>query len=379
MWAEGAPSGLLCPVHTQCDFQLRAIANAIEQTKQHIPQKFPAGQKLWPSRLNIQRQGQSLVVQAAASTRQPDTRSLVLTPLFSGSYTQPEVAVKTMDCAQGASGCPSPPLYTDPSPCLCPPVPMLHFAQFSRLPESLRIGPKSGGKRIALLASDILNPAAVEAQSLTHVHPLTEIISQQPDCNIIVIDLQNFLQTGSSSSGWQKIRRRARLRQTLRCLPGDVHVIRLSGDEVTALATVLRQADIVYAHSAGLTIDALNSGCKVIVGNHPFVIQGPGVEHLYTARQALADEQMKYLQAHRIIHSVNDLYSLVHKWLEPVGWEAGYEQSMMRPIISLNTHPAHRRRSTLAAGKAKLRKLHRSPRQFLQDSRYRVLRKLGTQ
>ena len=148
---------------------------------------------------------------------------------------------------------------------------------------------------------------------------------------------------------------------------------------MTTLAAVLRQADIVYAHSAGLAIDALNSGCKVIVGNYPFDIQGPSVEHLYGARQALAAEQMKHLQAQQIIHSVNELYSLVHTWLEPVGWETGNEHALMRPIISLNAHPTHRRRSSLAAGKAKLRKLHRSPRQFLQDSRYSVLRKLGSQ
>ena len=243
----------------------------------------------------------------------------------------------------------------------------------------MRIRSKAGGKRIALLATDILNSASSESQSLTNIHPITEIINQQSDCSIIVIDLQDFLQTGASSSVWQQRRHRAQLRQILRCLPGDVDVIRLSNDEVSALATVLRQADIVYAHSAGLTIDALNSGCKVIMGNHPFVIQGPGVEHLHTARQALAAEQMKHLQAHQMIHGVNELYSLVHKWLEPVGWQTGNEHALMRPIISLNVHQTHGRPSSLAVGKAKLRKLHRSPRQFLQDSRYSVLRKLGAQ
>ena len=299
MRTEGASSSFSCPVQTQCEFQLLAIASAIEQTQQPIAGKVPAGQKFLSSRLNIDRQGQSLVVRAAATTRQQDTRSLILTPLFSGSYTQPEVAVQTVDCASDASGCPSPILHTNPSLCLCPPVPVFHFAQFSRLPASLRIGSKAGGKRIALLATDILNSASSESQSLTNIHPITEIINQQSDCSIIVIDLQDFLQTGASSSVWQQRRHRAQLRQILRCLPGDVDVIRLSSDEVSALATVLRQADIVYAHSAGLTIDALNSGCKVIMGNHPFVIQGPSVEHLHTARQALAAEQMKYLQAHR--------------------------------------------------------------------------------
>ena len=82
MRTEGASSSFSCPVQTQCEFQLLAIASAIEQTQQPIAGKVPAGQKFLSSRLNIDRQGQSLVVRAAASTRQQDTRSLVLTPLF---------------------------------------------------------------------------------------------------------------------------------------------------------------------------------------------------------------------------------------------------------------------------------------------------------
>ena len=371
-WSAGAPSSIPCSVVTQCDFQLHAMAHAIERAQQSTTEQTNS-----LSRLNVQRREQSLVVQAAQSTAQPGTRSLVLTPLFAGSYTQPDVAVQSLDLTQGSSATLSTDYSTDPSPCLLPPVPTLHFAQFSKLPASMKIRSTMGENTIALLATDILDPAGVEEQPLTFVRPIKEIIDKQPDSTIIVIDLQNFLQKSSWSSALQKRQRCIKLQRHARSLPGKVKVIRLPRNEVTTLVTLLRQVDIVYATSAGLTIDAVNSGCRFIMGNHPIAIQGHDAEHLNTTRRALAIEQMNRLQAHQVIQHVNELYSLLQNWLQPKGWGTRSEHLPISPIIPLNMHPALSRRSTLASGKAKLLKLQQSPRQFLQDSRYPRLRKLG--
>ena len=379
-------------VETQCELQLHAMVHALENlqspvsvppyssqiaARQLISEQEKRKQNNFSSRLSIQLRGQSLIVQAAASTRQARTRSLVLTPLFAGSYTQPDVAVQRIDSALGVSGGLSALSNVDPSPCLFPTVPDVHFAQFSRLSTSLRIESKVSRKRIVMLASDIFELAVAEGQRLTPVDLLKQSISQHTDCHIIVVDIHDFLQTSSRSSAWQQKRRHNQLRQSLSCLGVNARIIPLPRDELTTLITLFHQADMVYAHSAGLTIDAMNSGCRVIIGNHPVSLQGSGVEDFKAARHDLAIEQMAHLQAQEVIHSLRELYSLVQDWLQPEGWLTDTGQVLTNPIIPLDTFQTRRIRSSLASGKAKLRKLYQSPEQFFQDSRYPILHRLG--
>ena len=374
---SGTSSYSACPLQAQCDYQLLAITQAIKNAQQTSSKTSNVREvNLLPS-VDIQRTGQSIVIQPFASNEDLVVESLVLTPLFAGSYTQADVAVQLIDSTLNFAGKLPSSDNTDGSIRLCPPVPTLHFSQFSKLPASLRIESRQNAKNVLVLANDILDSDGEEGRTQTPDHPLSEIISQQPDCNIIVVDLQDDSTKASMKSVWHQLRRNVKLHATVSCTPENVQMVRLRSGELTTLVALLRHADIVYSHSAGLTIDALNSSCRVVIGDHPVNLQGHEAHQLFAARQNMAAEQMTHLQAHRIIHSISDLHSLLYGWLRPSLCKLETELSTGSPIIPLYSQSKWQRRSSVASGKAKLRKLHRSPRQFLQDSRHPLLRKLG--
>lgn len=375
---------------SQCQFQLDAITKelhtALEQNSLLCTDRPPNAEFTLTQTTSSVRVG---VNQSIASP------ILEFAPLFPGSFTQQDVTVNAIHC---------PGVLTSSDVTSLENVragnhsagsvsrlnalsPILHFARFNSLPEKLATSIHQGRKPISIVIDESATTSTTTRERLKH--RLETIVGEfGTDHDVVVIQLNINAQ---SYKGWPL----KRLSTADFRVPEGVCIHSIVVNRPEVMMALLAKSTIALVPSISLAIDAVNAGC-------PYCIYGEQqladtlLQHIeYTSlgssrfiqeeqRKMLAQYQIGNAESQRLVANKDQMWLVLSQWITA---HTGNRDSSLKTvkqtqafdaIIPVNSAPTRAVRKRLTSAQSKFRKLRHSPRQFLQDSNIRSLRRLSS-